>query len=248
MVKEVNNNVQNGVDTQNFTEEMDFAKMLEESFRETGEEVLIDGVIVDIKDDVTLIDVGRKSEGRLYTSEIMSKDGKPMYKVGDTIKVVITGSRNEKPMVSHKKALKKEKVKDFINNYNKDEELLLDVKIVGKNKGGLIAESKDGIEFFIPRSQTAAKDMQSLVGKTTKVLVIKIDDENQSIVASRKKVLDHENKKRKEIIDKLLGSDDIKNGKVKKITTYGMFVDVGGIDGLVHYSEISYKGPVNPGS
>lgn len=248
MAKEVNNNVQNGVDMQDFVEDMDFAKMLEESFKETGEEVLIDGVIVDIKDDVTLVDVGRKSEGRLYTSEITDKDGNPTYKIGDTIKVVITGSRNEKPMVSHKKALKKEKIKEFIENYKEDEELLFDVKVVNKNKGGLIAESNDGIEFFIPRSQTAVKDMQSLVGKTTKVSIIKIDKENESIVASRKKILDVENKRKKEIVDELLDSNEVRNGTIKKITTYGMFVDVGGVDGLVHYSEISYKGPVNPGS
>ncbi len=248
MAKEVNNSVQNGIDSQDFIEDMDFAKMLEESFKETGEEVLIDGVIVDIKDDITLVDVGRKSEGRLYTSEITDKNGTPTYKVGDSIKVVITGSRNEKPMVSHKKALKKEKVKAFIENYKEDEELLVDVKIIGKNKGGLIAESSDGVEFFIPRSQTAVKDMQSLVGKTTKVSVIKVDKENESIVASRRKILDVENKRKKEIVDELLESDIVRNGTIKKITTYGMFVDVGGIDGLVHYSEISYKGPVNPNS
>lgn len=248
MAKEVNNSVQNGIDSQDFIEDMDFAKMLEESFKETGEEVLIDGVIVDIKDDITLVDVGRKSEGRLYTSEITDKNGTPTYKVGDSIKVVITGSRNEKPMVSHKKALKKEKIKAFIENYKEDEELLVDVKIIGKNKGGLIAESSDGVEFFIPRSQTAVKDMQSLVGKTTKVSVIKVDKENESIVASRRKILDVENKRKKEIVDELLESDIVRNGTIKKITTYGMFVDVGGIDGLVHYSEISYKGPVNPNS
>lgn len=249
MAKEVNNSVQNGInDMQDFIEDMDFAKMLEESFKETGEEVLIDGVIVDIKDDITLVDVGRKSEGRLYTSEIADKDGNPTYKVGDTIRVVITGSRNEKPMVSHKKALKKEKVKEFIDNYKEDEELLIDVKVVGKNKGGLIAENSDGVEFFIPRSQTAVKDMQTLVGKTTKIAIIKIDKEHESIVASRRKILDSENKRKKEIIDELLESNEARNGVIKKITTYGMFVDVGGVDGLVHYSEISYKGPVNPGS
>ncbi|MFV0481931.1 MAG: 30S ribosomal protein S1 [Campylobacteraceae bacterium] len=249
MAKEVNNSVQNNAsDGQDFIEDMDFAAMLEESFKETGEEVAIDGVIVDIKDDVTLVDVGRKSEGRLYTSEITDKNGNPLYKVGDTLKVVITGSRNEKPMVSHKKALKKEKIKAFIDSYSEDSELLLDVKVVGKNKGGLIAENSDGVEFFLPRSQTAVKDMQALVGKTIKVSVLKVDKETESIVVSRKKILDDERKRKKDIVDEIMNKDEVVSGIVKKITTYGMFVDVGGIDGLVHYSEISYKGPVNPSS
>ncbi|MFG5142622.1 S1 RNA-binding domain-containing protein, partial [Campylobacter lari] len=70
----------------------------------------------------------------------------------------------------------------------------------------------------------------------------------QSIVVSRKKIVDEERKKRKEIISNVLNQEEIIEGIVKKITTYGMFVDVGGVDGLVHYSEISYKGPVNPSS
>lgn len=247
MAKEVNKIVQNSInDEQDFIDEMDFATMLEESFKDSGEEVLIDGVIVDIKDDVTLVDVGRKSEGRLYTSEIKDTDGNIIFNVGDTLKVVITGSRNEKPMVSYKKALKKEKVRAFIDSFNEDEEVFLDVKVVGKNKGGLITESADGIEAFLPRSQAAVRDMQTLVGKTIKVAVLKVDKEQESVIVSRKKILDVENKKRKEIVDEFLESQEVRNGTIKKITTYGMFVDIGGVDGLVHYSEISYKGPVNP--
>lgn len=229
-------------------EEMDFAAMLEESFKDSERDALINGVVVAIKEDVILVDVGKKSEGRLNASEVTDENGNITCKIGDVIAVVISGFRNERPMVSHKKALRKEKVKAFIANYKEEDDVVIDVKVTGKNKGGFIAENKDGIEFFLPRSQAAVKDMDTLVGKALKVKIIKIDSETESIIASRKKFLDDERKKRKEIVQELIDRDEVVEGTIKKITTYGMFVDVGGIDGLVHYSEISYKGPVNPGT
>jgi small subunit ribosomal protein S1 len=245
MVNEANETVQSEAVEE--LEEMDFAAMLEESFKkDSGRDALIDGVIVEIKDDVALVDVGKKSEGRLYTSELMDSEGNITYKVGDTIKVVISGFRNERPNVSHKKAIRKERVKSFIANYKEDEDKVYELKVVGKNKGGFIVEDEDTVEFFLPRSQAAVRDMNALMGKTVKVKIIKIDKENESIVVSRKKCLDDDRKKRKEIVQELIDADEVVDGVIKKITTYGMFVDVGGIDGLVHYSEISYKGPVNP--
>ena len=244
MVNEANETVQSeAVDE---LEEMDFAAMLEESFKkDSGRDALIDGVIVEIKDDVTLVDVGKKSEGRLYTSEITDSEGNITHKVGDTIKVVITGFRNERPSVSHKKAIRKERVKSFIADY-KEEDTVYELKVVNKNKGGFIVENDDGVEFFLPRSQAAVRDMNALMGKNVKVKIIKIDKDNESIVVSRKKCLDDDRKKRKEIVQELIDADEVVDGTIKKITTYGMFVDIGGVDGLVHYSEISYKGPVNP--
>lgn len=245
MVNEANETVQ--TEAVDDIEEMDFAAMLEESFKkDSGRDALIDGVIVEIKDDVALVDVGKKSEGRLYTSEITDSEGNVTYKVGDTIKVVITGFRNERPSVSHKKAIRKERAKSFIAEYKEEEDKTYDLKIVGKNKGGFIAENEDSVEFFLPRSQAAVRDMDALMGKMVKVKIIKIDKDNESIVVSRKKCLDDDRKKKREIIQELIDSDEIVDGTIKKITTYGMFVDIGGVDGLVHYSEISYKGPVNP--
>ncbi len=244
MVNEANETVQ--TETANEQEEMDFAAMLEESFKDTEKDALINGVVVEIKDDVVLVDVGKKSEGRLNAHEVTDKDGNITCKVGDTIPVVISGFRNERPIVSHKKAIKKEKVKEFIANYKEDEDKVLDVKVVNKNRGGFIVEDEEGMEFFLPRSQAAVKDINSLVGKNIKVKIIKIDDENESIIVSRKKLLDDERKKRREVVQELIEKDEVVEGVIKKITTYGMFVDVGGVDGLVHYSEISYKGPVNP--
>jgi small subunit ribosomal protein S1 len=246
---EVNTNVQTEAvnEHEEMMEEADFAAMLEESFKETEKDNYVDGVIVEIKDDSVLVDVGKKSEGRLNLSEILDADGKPAYKVGDKIKVVVTGFRNERPMVSHKKALRKEKVKSFIKEYSEsDEDVIVEAKVVGKNRGGFIAENADGVEFFLPRSQAAVRDPQSLVGKQIKARILKIDADNESIIISRKKLLDEERKRRKDLVQELMENDEVVEGVIKKITTYGMFVDVGGVDGLVHYSEISYKGPVNP--
>ena len=225
----------------------DFAAMLEESFKKTEEDS--DGIIVDIKGDEVFVNVGRKSEGILNISEIQDENGELKFKVGDTIKVVITGStRSGKPIVSHKKALRKEKVKAYIDSYNEENQDVFDVKIIGKNKGGFVAQNSDGIEFFLPRSQGGFKDANAVVGKSFKVKVIKIDKDEQSIIVSRKKLLDEDRRKKREAISSVAENTDVIEGVVKKITTYGMFVDIGGVDGLVHYSEISYKGPVNPGS
>ena len=227
-------------------EDDDFAAMLEESFKKTEEDS--DGIIVDIKGDEVFVNVGKKSEGILNISEIQDENGELKFKAGDTIKVVITGSRGGKPIVSHKKALRKEKVKAYIDSYNEENQDIFDVKIIGNNQGGFVAQNSDGIEFFLPRSQGGFKDANAVVGKSFKVKVIKIDKDEQSIIVSRKKLLDEDRKKKREAISAVAENTDVIEGVVKKITTYGMFVDVGGVDGLVHYSEISYKGPVNPGS
>ncbi|WP_122862657.1 30S ribosomal protein S1 [Campylobacter showae] len=227
-------------------EDDDFAAMLEESFRKTEEDS--DGIIVDIKGDEVFVNVGKKSEGILNISEIQDENGELKFKAGDTIKVVITGSRGGKPIVSHKKALRKEKVKAYIDSYNEENQDVFDVKIIGKNKGGFVAQNNDGIEFFLPRSQSGFREDNAVIGKSFKVKVIKIDKDEQSIIVSRKKLLDEDRKKKREAISAVAENTDVIEGIVKKITTYGMFVDVGGVDGLVHYSEISYKGPVNPGS
>ena len=242
----VNKSVQLGKAKDEDIEDIDFAAMLEESFKKTEEDS--DAKIVSINGDEVLIDVGKKSEGILNVSEITDVNGNLTHKVGDTIKVVITGSRNGRPIVSHKKALRKGKVKAFIEAYDPENSGEIDVKVVGKNKGGFITQDINGVEFFLPKTHSGFKNAEGVIGKTYKVRVIKIDKEENSIVVSRKKILDDDRKKRKEALSSIVENDSVIEGTVKKITTYGMFVDVGGVDGLVHYSEISYKGPVNPSS
>ncbi len=228
-------------------EEEDFASMFEASLKKEKGDSLVEGVVVAIKDEdeTILVDVGKKQEGVLRKSEILDKDGNLLFNVDDKISVVITGYRNERPGLSYKKAIRGKKVEEFIQNYSEDVEVLVDGVITGKNKGGYIVEEND-IEFFLPKSQAYFKDSNTIVGKKVKAKVIKVDKDTKSIVISRKVLIEADRQKRQEIIEVLLAKDDVTVGVIKKITSYGMFVDVGGVDGLVHYSEISYRGPVNP--
>lgn len=244
-MSEVNKKVQDGVD--DYLEEEDFGQLLE-AFDKSREEATTEGVIVEIKNDEVYVDIGKKSEGILALSEIQGDNSKLLFNVGDSIKVAVMGSRGGRSLLSHKKALRKEKVIEFIKNYQENQDDIFTVKVVGKNKGGLIVVDENDVEFFLPKSQYGFKETNNIIGKTFKVKIIKIDKDEQSIIVSRKKTLDDERKKRKELINNVAQQEDLIEGIVKKITTYGMFVDVGGVDGLVHYSEISYKGPVNPGT
>ncbi|MCZ0772422.1 30S ribosomal protein S1 [Campylobacter hepaticus] len=243
-MREVNTKVQSNID--DYLEDQDFGQLLE-AFDKSREESTTEGVIVEIKNDEVYIDIGKKSEGILALDEIQDGKGDLLFKTGDKIKVAIIGSRGGKSLLSHKKALRKEKAIEFINTYEHNQEDIFNVKVVSKNKGGLIVVDENDVEFFLPKSQYGFKESNNIIGKTFKVKIIKIDQKEQSIIVSRKKILDDERKKRKELINNIAQKEDLIEGIVKKITTYGMFVDVGGIDGLVHYSEISYKGPVNPG-
>jgi small subunit ribosomal protein S1 len=228
-------------------DEGDFASMFEASLKKEKSGSLVEGIIVAIKDEdeSILVDVGKKQEGVLRKSEILDENGELLFNIGDKITVVITGYRNERPGLSYKKAIRGKKVEEFISNYSEDVEVIIDGVIVGKNKGGYIIEDDD-VEFFLPKSQAYFKDSNTIIGKKVKAKVIKVDKDAKSIVISRKVLIELDREKRQEIIDALLEKDEITRGVIKKITSYGMFVDVGGVDGLVHYSEISYKGPVNP--
>ena len=223
----------------------DFATLLEESFKKESNGSLCEGEIVNIKDNEVLVDVRKKSDGVMDISEITANDGSLKYKIGDKIEVLITGSRGGRPIVSHKKALAKSKVADFIAKYDENAENVFEVKIASKNKGGYVAYDENGVEFFIPRSQMR----EANVGTLTKVKVIKVDAEENSIVASKRRMSDASRKERKGALEQIAArTGEVVTGVIKKITSYGMFVDVGGADGLVHYKEISYKGPINPAS
>lgn len=228
-------------------ENIDFATMLDEFESEKNPEniAIIEGKIIKIEGDEVFVDIQDKSEGVLNIAEI-TKDDKLLFNIDDTIKVTIVGSSNGRRILSYKKALRKEKVVEFIKNYNEDNNEIFDVKVIGKNRGGFVAVDTNEVEFFLPKSQCSHKELNTLMNKKIKVKILKIDEETQSIVVSKKKANDEERKKRKELITNIVNDTELKEGVVRKLTSYGMFVDIGGVDGLVHYSEISYKGPVNP--
>lgn len=228
--------------------EEDFASMLDAYEKKEQGGSISDGVIVEIRenDNQALVDVGRKQEAAVNLDELRNEDGTYKFNVGDTIPVVITGYRNERPQASYLKAIRKANVRKFIEEHEEDaENMVVEGKVVRKNRGGYFVVG-DEIEFFMPMSQAAFAMGKNPIGKEIKATILKLDKERDSIVISRRKYLDTLRKERKEIIEKLMEEGKVVEGTIKKITSYGMFVDVGGVEGLVHYSEISYKGPVNP--
>ncbi|MCK9491343.1 MAG: 30S ribosomal protein S1 [Sulfurimonas sp.] len=235
-------------DNESFEEEENFAEMFAATEKQQESSRIVEGEIVEIQadEDRALVGVGDKLEGIISLDEIRSKDGSLMFNTGDKIKVMVMGYYNERPKISYKKVLELQKTIDFIDAHKEDfEDLVIEGVITKKNRGGYVVEADD-VSFFMPRSLAAFKETDEVVGRKIKAQVVKVDAEENSIVVSRRKLFNEERKKKKEIIDKLMEDDILVEGTIKKITSYGMFVDVGGVDGLVHYNEISYKGPVNP--
>ncbi|MEA3330195.1 MAG: 30S ribosomal protein S1 [Campylobacterota bacterium] len=228
-------------------EEENFAEMFAASEKKQETSRIVEGEIVEIQEDENraLVGVGEKLEGIINLDEIR-ENGELKFGIGDKIKVMVTGYYNERPKISYKKVLELQKTIEFIDA-NKDdyEDVVIEGIITKKNRGGYVVEA-DTVSFFMPRSLAAFKDTDDVVGRKIKAQVVKIDAEENSIVVSRRKLFNEERKRKKEIVDQLMAEDTIVEGIIKKITSYGMFVDVGGVDGLVHYNEISYKGPVNP--
>ncbi|WDL72688.1 30S ribosomal protein S1 [Helicobacter winghamensis] len=224
----------------------DFAAMFEQ-FEKKESTRVSEGNIVAIENNQVVIAVpGEKKEGIVALDEILDAQGNLLFKVGDTLPIVITGRRNEQPIVSYKKAIRKEKVRQYIQSLGDDyKDKIVEGVVVRRNKGGYVVESGD-IEFFMPKFTAAFKEGSKIEGKKIKACIINVKPEEDSIVISRKRLFELENTVRKDAVENLLKENGTLEGKVKKITSFGMFVDVNGVEGLVHYTEISYKGPVNP--
>ena len=225
-------------------EDVDFEAMLEESFKkeESGSD-LVEGTIVSIseEDNQAIIDIGRKNEAIISLEQLQGEE----FKEGDKIKVVITGYKGERPNVSYDLAKKRAAMDEFVAEYDEEQEYIIEGTITKKNKGGYIVDC-DGLEFFMPRTLSYVSSKTNPVGKKVKAVIVKVDKDSGSVVVSRKELIEREKGKVQEVVDAIANATEPVSGIVKKITSYGMFVDVGGIDGLVHYSQISHKGPVNP--
>ncbi len=229
-------------------EEMNFEEMLEASFKkEENQSDLVEGEIVaiDEAENKAVISIGRKNEATISLDQLRDEEGNVAYKVGDKIKVVVTGYRGETPIVSFDMAKKRAAMQEFLEEYDDSQEYIIEGVVTKKNKGGYIVDC-DGLEFFMPRTQSYLSNKTNPIGKKVKALIVKVDKENNSAVVSRKELIEREKKQVQELVDSIANAKEPVTGVVKKITSYGMFVDVGGIDGLVHYSQISHKGPVNP--
>lgn len=227
-------------------ENEDFASMFEQ-FEKRESESVSQGEIVAINNDQVIIAVsGEKKEGIISIDEIKDAKGELLFEEGDSLPIVIVGKRNEQPIVSYKKAIRREKVRQYIKDLGEDyKDKIVEGVVTRRNKGGYVVES-EGIEFFMPKFAAAFKEGSKVEGKKIKACIINVKPDEDSIVISRKRLFEIENTFKKDAIDNLLKQDGILQGKVKKITSFGMFVDVEGVEGLVHYTEISYKGPVNP--
>jgi len=235
-----------GIEDIDLGEDFDFEQMLNESFENAENNSVVNGVIVEISEDKVLVDVGQKVEGQIYVSEI-TINGEVKFKEGDTIPVMLMGSRGERPNISHKKVLQKEKFDAFVKLHGEDiENVTIEGKIISvKPRGGFIIEDEEGCEYFMPMAQSYLKAIGA-VGKKVKAKVLKVNEAQNSIIVSRKKLIEEGKAIKDSRVAAILEKNEPVNGIIKKITSYGMFVDLDGIDGLVNYNEISYKGPVNP--
>jgi small subunit ribosomal protein S1 len=235
-----------GIEDIEIGEDFDFEQMLNESFENSENNSVVNGVIVEVTSENVLVDVGQKIEGRLYLSEI-TVNGEVLFKEGDTIPVMLMGNKGERPSISYKKVLQKEKFDAFIKEHGENvEEVTIEGKIISvKQRGGFIIEDESGLEYFMPMAQSYLKT-HGAVGKKVKAKVLKVNAAQNSIIVSRKKLIEEAKVQKDAKVNEILENNEAVNGIVKKITSYGMFIDLGGIDGLVNYNEISYKGPVNP--
>jgi len=222
----------------------DFAAMLEESFKKSeSKSDLVTGTIVKIdeKDNLVVVDIGGGRDANLELTEITDEDGKVLFAVNDAINVVTMG----RGRISYKAALSRVALNEFIAEYDEEQEYIIEGVVTKTNKGGYVVEV-DGLEFFMPRTLSYLSSKVESKGKKVKAVIVKVDKEKGSVVVSRKELIERDKAKTDEIVGALLENKEPVIGTIKKITSYGMFVDVGGMDGLVHYSQISHKGPVNP--
>jgi len=225
-------------------EEVDFEAMLEESFKKSeSKSDLVTGTVVKIdeKDNLAVVDIGGGRDANLMLDEIRDEEGNIRFNVGDEIEVLNQG----RGRISYKAALSRVALNEFIAEYDDEQEYIIEGVVTKKNKGGYVVEV-DGLEFFMPRTLSYLSSKIDPIGKKVKAVIVKVDKDKGSVVVSRKELIERDKARTEEIVTELLENKDPVVGTIKKITSYGMFVDVGGMDGLVHYSQISHKGPVNP--
>ena len=184
-------------DNESFEEEENFAEMFAASEKKQETSRIVEGEIVEIQADENraLVGVGDKLEGILSLDEI-TVDGELAFNVGDKINVMVMGYYNERPKISYTKVLEQQKTLDFINANKEDfEDLIIEGTITKKNRGGYVVEA-DTVSFFMPRSLAAFKDTDDVLGRKIKAQVVKIDEAENSIIVSRRKLFNEERKKR----------------------------------------------------
>jgi len=220
----------------------DFQTLYEESLKTLEEGQILRGTVIDITPDHVTVDVGYKSEGQIPMQEFLKRDRKVDVKIGDRIDVLLERKESEEGLLtlSKEKADKIKVWKDISRSCREGE--VIEGEIVGKVKGGLSVDI-GRLLAFLPGSQIDLKpvrNLDALIGQRLKFKVIKFNRKRNNIVLSRRVLLDEERKQSREETLKNLKEGDIVEGTVKNLTDYGAFIDLGGMDGLLHITDVSW--------
>lgn len=199
----------------------------------------LQGTVVTVHDDNVIVDIGRKTEGIVSTERLKDETGAVFVKPGDTLTVTLTGRSDEYYTLS---VIKAERPKDWSGL----EEAFAEGRIIGGRvaevvKGGLRVDV--GARAFMPASRSGARDvpdMEKLVGQEIRCKITKLDVEKDDIVVDRRVVLEQEEKERKEAVLASVQEGQVILGSVKTLMDFGAFVDIGGIDGLLHVTDMSW--------
>jgi len=223
----------------------DFAKLLEESFAQGSpqEGAVVKGTVVAIEKDLAVIDVGAKTEGRVALREFTGPGRQADIKVGDTVEVYLERVENAlgEAVLSRDKARREEswgKLEKAFNNNEKVQGV-----IFNQVKGGFTVDL-DGAVAFLPRSQVdirPIRDVSPLMNQPQPFQILKMDRRRGNIVVSRRTVLEETRAEQRQELVQNLEEGQVIDGVVKNITDYGAFVDLGGIDGLLHVTDIAWR-------
>ncbi len=220
----------------------DFKSLYERSLKTIEEGQIIKGIVVEITSDYVTVDVGYKCEGQIPINEFIRKGNKIDVKVGDEINVLVEKKDSDEGLLVLSK-IKADRIniwRDVIQSFKEGK--AMEGEIVSKVKGGLSVDF-GGVIAFLPGSQIdlrPVKDLDSLIGKRFKLKILKFNRKRNNIVVSRRLLLEEEKKQLREKTLKNLKEGDIIEGTVKNITDYGAFLDIGGIDGLLHITDLSW--------
>ncbi len=229
-----------GLATYTSKEYKDFESMYDATLPDENQAGVIDGTIINLTDREAIIDIGGKSEGVISLNEFRYN---PELKVGDTVEVLIDQQedRTGQLVLSHRKA-RSIRSWDRVNSAHDNEEIVNGF-VKCRTKGGMIVDVF-GIEAFLPGSQIDVKpirDYDVYVGKTMEFKVVKINHDFKNVVVSHKALIEADIElQKKEIIGKL-EKGQVLEGAVKNITSYGVFIDLGGVDGLIHITDLSWS-------
>ncbi|MGV8075650.1 MAG: 30S ribosomal protein S1 [Syntrophobacteraceae bacterium] len=215
--------------------------LYDQSFQNIQEGEVIRGRIVQISDDFIMVDIGYKSEGQIPVYEFRDEKGELQAAIGDEVDVLLEYQDDEDGSIhlSKEKAAKIKVWDDISRIYNDDG--LIEGKVVAKVKGGLAVDI--GVQAFLPGSQVdlrPVRNLEHLIGHTYPFKVLKYNKKRRNVVLSRRALLEKERENMKSQTLSNLEENKIVEGTVKNITDYGVFVDLGGIDGLLHITDMSW--------